>query len=64
MNSSQLFVLGAFATGLLSLAFQIIALCLGSDDDEWHEFIRAANAVAVLAVALVIFGLCFSVVRR
>ncbi|ATI30770.1 MULTISPECIES: hypothetical protein [Rhodococcus] len=52
MDARQLFALGALGTGMLSLALQLTALCLGAEDVERYVFVRAANATAVLSLAL------------
>jgi len=52
MDARQLFALGALGTGMLSLALQLTALCLGAEDAERYVFVRAANATAVLSLAL------------
>ncbi|MGE2846990.1 hypothetical protein ACQGFI_28620 [Rhodococcus sp. 2.95] len=51
-GSRQLFALGALGTGMLSLALQLTPLCLGTEDAEQYVFVRAANATAVLTLAL------------
>ncbi|KDQ03661.1 hypothetical protein KKP62_28835 [Rhodococcus sp. GOMB7] len=51
MDARQLFALGAHDTGMLSLALQT-PLCLGAEDAEQYVFVRAANATAVLSLAL------------
>ena len=52
MDAQQLFALGAHDTGMLSLALQLTPLCLGAEDAEQYVFVRAANATAVLSLAL------------
>ncbi|MCJ0949693.1 hypothetical protein F6X56_31470 [Rhodococcus erythropolis] len=52
MDSRQLFALGALGTGMLSLALQLTPLCLGTENAEQYVFVRAANATAVLTLAL------------
>lgn len=60
MDARQLFTSGALGTGMLSLALQVTVLCLGAEDVERYVFVRAANATAVLSLALLSATFVFS----